>query len=665
MNGIKFKNVGGAGSAEIMIYGLIGRDWWSNEGITAKDFADNLKLIPDSQEITVRINSEGGNVHDGLAIYNQLARRKATVTCVIDGVAASTAGWVAMAGKKVVMPKNALLMLHDPEACEEGDAEELRSMAAALDVHKASIVSIYVEKTGKTADEIGALMTAETWMTGEQALAEGFCDENTSQIQITNGGDFSRFKRTPESLRGTPAQPKNTMPNKPSGTAAPNIAGPSEPPAPNIQNQAPPAPSGVQATITNVVPLDRFEAMERQLAAERLGRITNAIDTAINEQRIPAAQRDRWIKRATADETVLNDLREMPQHLPGAAPLGSTEIVNESGQNLGAEFGRLNGAAKGVFFNKHKDRIIGAIITNANTIPAGLQRDAIAQITVTEFARRIAPLMAFSTLFRDTPLQGTDKLQIPYVPLISGASTSFVTNTGYVMADQTQSVKEVSINKRYYQPVRWTSAEFNRQPFLKIVEITQQCAGKLGYDVFVDVLSSVTNANYGAAASIGTASNFDSTDVATLRRVALQANWPEMGLALVIDPTFGEYLLRDSSIKTASSIGSDRPIREGAIGRIHGFDVFESNGIPANGENLAGFISTPSALAFGMSPITPTEEVQKQLTSYRVFTDPATGVSLEYRSWGNADLDQSRSVIECNYGYAVLMAAALKRITTA
>ena len=121
-----------AEGAEIVIYDEIGAF-----GIPAKAFLDELKALGPVAELTVRINSPGGSVFDGVAIYNALKRHDAAVTVWIDGIAASIASMIAMAGDEVVMPENAMLMLHDPSGLVCGTAADMRAMAEALDRMKA------------------------------------------------------------------------------------------------------------------------------------------------------------------------------------------------------------------------------------------------------------------------------------------------------------------------------------------------------------------------------------------------------------------------------------------------------------------------------------------------------------------------------------------------
>ena len=148
-----------AKGAEIVIYDEIGAF-----GIPAKAFLDELKALGPVAELTVRINSPGGSVFDGVAIYNALKRHDAAITVWIDGIAASIASMIAMAGDEVVMPENAMLMLHDPSGLVMGTASDMRAMAEALDRMKAGMVAAYRDKSGRDDAEIEALMHAETWL---------------------------------------------------------------------------------------------------------------------------------------------------------------------------------------------------------------------------------------------------------------------------------------------------------------------------------------------------------------------------------------------------------------------------------------------------------------------------------------------------------------------
>jgi ATP-dependent Clp endopeptidase proteolytic subunit ClpP len=209
-----------AKGAEIVIYDEIGAF-----GIPAKVFLDQLKELGPVAELTVRINSPGGSVFDGVAIYNALKRHDAVITVWIDGIAASIASMIAMAGDEVVMPENAMLVLHDPSGLVAGTASDMRAMADALDKMAAGMVAAYRDKSGRDDSEIEALMQAETWLSAEEAVALGLADRVEAPVRMAAHFDLSRFRNPPPQLAAiltssTPQEdemsdPHKTKPRKP------------------------------------------------------------------------------------------------------------------------------------------------------------------------------------------------------------------------------------------------------------------------------------------------------------------------------------------------------------------------------------------------------------------------------------------------------------------
>lgn len=166
------------GVYELLIYGDIGESWWT-ESVTAQSVAQQLNDLDSTvATINVRINSYGGSVADGLAIYNALKRHKAAKAVTVDGVAMSSASLIAMAGDTVSMPSTSILMIHAPWGGVYGNAKELRQYADVLDTFSASMADAYVKKSGKSKEEIlGLLQDGEDhYYTGEEAVAAGFAD---------------------------------------------------------------------------------------------------------------------------------------------------------------------------------------------------------------------------------------------------------------------------------------------------------------------------------------------------------------------------------------------------------------------------------------------------------------------------------------------------------
>lgn len=194
--------------AEIMIYDTIGQDFWG-DGVTAKGFDKELKALGSPKKITVRINSGGGDVFDGVAIYNTLARHPARKVVHVDGLAASAASVIAMAGDEIRMGDGTFLMIHNAWSFAIGNAAEMRRAADLLDSVSGQLASIYVQRTGKPAAKVKAMMDAETWMDADTAIAEGFADSRSAEVVKTAAAiDLARFRNLPAALRGHAAGPK-------------------------------------------------------------------------------------------------------------------------------------------------------------------------------------------------------------------------------------------------------------------------------------------------------------------------------------------------------------------------------------------------------------------------------------------------------------------------
>ena len=181
--------------AEVVIYDEIGA-----YGVSAKAFLAELGALPDDAPLTLRLNSPGGSVFDAVAIHNALARHAGGVTVWIDGIAASAASYIAMAGSEVIMPENAFLMIHDPAGMVMGSAADMRAMAEALDKIAGSLVRGYAAKSGKSDDEIAALMAAETWLDAAEAVALGLADRVAEPVRIAAHFDIGRFRNAPPAL---------------------------------------------------------------------------------------------------------------------------------------------------------------------------------------------------------------------------------------------------------------------------------------------------------------------------------------------------------------------------------------------------------------------------------------------------------------------------------
>jgi ATP-dependent Clp protease protease subunit len=195
----------GKSEAEIYLYGDVGDDWFG--GVTAKQFADDLKAIGKVDLITVRINSPGGDVFQGLTIYRLLVDHPAKIVVHIDGLAASIASVIAMAAEEIHISEAAFLMVHNAWGFAIGSADEMRTMASLLDKTTASIKDVYIARTGKSAEQIKTWMDAETWFTAQEAVDFGFATDVTANMKLAARVDFSKhraFRQPPSAIAAKP-----------------------------------------------------------------------------------------------------------------------------------------------------------------------------------------------------------------------------------------------------------------------------------------------------------------------------------------------------------------------------------------------------------------------------------------------------------------------------
>jgi ATP-dependent Clp protease protease subunit len=196
--GVQMKSNGK--SAEIWLYDAIGGGGFS-EGVTADRFRRDLTALGQVSRINLRINSPGGDVFDGLAIYNMLAQHPANIVVDIDGLAASIASIIAMAGSEIRMASNAFFMIHNPHGVAFGDASEMDRVSSLLRQVKNSLTDTYARRTGADANRISEWMDDETWFSASEAVQFGFVDSVTDEQKIAaHAGWLDRFRHVPQQI---------------------------------------------------------------------------------------------------------------------------------------------------------------------------------------------------------------------------------------------------------------------------------------------------------------------------------------------------------------------------------------------------------------------------------------------------------------------------------
>lgn len=195
----EFKARGTTG--EIWMYDQIGESFWG-EGISAKAFQKELTGLGKVNTINLRINSPGGDVFDGLAIYNQLKSHPARVVVDVDGLAASIASIIAMAGDEIRMAGNAMMMIHNPHGMAIGDSTEMQRVAALLNQVKGNLADTYAARTGNVRATLETWMNDETWLTAEAAVQHGFADSITQEQRVAASFNLlSHYRNVPAALR--------------------------------------------------------------------------------------------------------------------------------------------------------------------------------------------------------------------------------------------------------------------------------------------------------------------------------------------------------------------------------------------------------------------------------------------------------------------------------
>jgi ATP-dependent Clp endopeptidase proteolytic subunit ClpP len=639
---------------ELLIYDQIGKDWWDGSGVQAKDFADVLKEIPRDQEIIVGINSPGGNVFDGLAIYNQLEARHKYVTMRNDGLAASIASIIFMAGKRRITPENALVMIHDPWGGCIGNAADMEKMASELHKVADSMAGVYANRTGKTKAALRSLMLAETWFDGNEARAEGFADEVTDPAALAASiqkFDLSGFRRVPASARsnrnnpaGTPsgAEDQDTIMKEliallkkhgvtakegatltellaeldklvtagkvtkeerdAAASAAQTTPAPAAPATPAPAAPATPAPA-TPAPQANVVSVEEFQAMQRQVAAERTRRITADLDQIVAAN--PSIDRAAWLPRALADESILATLRAMPIPAPGAEPI---RPIQNNGNSLVEQYrGMRAGAERRTFAIANYDNLLAQRRRlnprAANTVDSALITDFLADAVVTVANNKLAALAGFSRDFGTDRFKPTAQVQVK-LALSTGAAQTNPTNfeTGDTTLDNIAvAVNQVSrsfhvSNNDLNGGVRLANlAEINANTFVNAIS-----------DVWTALILDATYAAPGAT-NVGAAANFDSGTLADIYGVAKNFRMKN----LILD---GAYVGRIVSQINPNAFKNAPQGDRGAFG----FDLLaEQNRWTSADANTVGIACGPDAIAVasGLPLELPAEEFMSQGTA--------------------------------------------------
>lgn len=627
-------------TATIQIFDQIGEDWFGGSGLSGKQFSDVLNEVGDGP-LLVEINSPGGNVWDGLSIYNQLRGRRAPVTTRVVGIAASIASIIALAGDRVEMADAALMMIHDPAGMASGTSEDMRKMADALDQHAEVLVGVYAKKTGKSPEAIRAAMKAETWFTTQEAIAFGLVDKPIKQLAMaakwhpravaktappTVKSNLERgIRQYEEGLGGSGLEEATVI-------EARNLAKGEEPTEAKIKKAVAwwnrnerfleaeaDTPADVAANLWGgAAGRDWFRALAAQMEEdEELAEpedkistgsndaggqngVTNTpqpaqtTDTHMSDNTTVAAAAPAAAPAASVDLTaILAKLSALEASLKAPAAAPAPEPVRPVIENLGNPLlekhkGFKAGADRRKFLIENHSELLrqSQIIApqNANTFASGLVVDYLADAIITVAATKLAMVDGFSRNVGLDNLRPRATVQVKKFTTGTAAQTnptSWETNNDSTLAATSVTVNQISKNFTV------TQAELNQG--FALADLAQGSADLFAYGISDVLTALMVSGNYGAATAIGTAANFDTSDLPAI--LALAKNYRSKNL--ILD---GGHLAR-LQFSGAANYFPDGRLGALANGKF-GFDLIAENNRWTSAEtNAVGFVCGPDAIA--------------------------------------------------------------------
>ena len=287
----------GRRTAQVLVYGEIGQSFWGEETVDAKQFSDDLAALGQLDEIDLRVNSPGGDVFAGIAIHNTLKKHKAKVVATVDGIAASAASYITMAADKIVMPKNAFMLVHGASGFAWGNAADMRKTAEDLERINTSLTATYAARSKKDDATIAALMLEDRLMDASEALEYGLADEVTEEVQMAANYPLKLLpKAVAEKIAAVIPKEEAKAP-PPEASSQGQGEEPETPPAP-VPADPPEAKAG-----DNVVQLDAARNEGEAKFAAYVNEVNDLCALAGLPQKAAA-----FIKAKTAIETVRSEL---------------------------------------------------------------------------------------------------------------------------------------------------------------------------------------------------------------------------------------------------------------------------------------------------------------------------------------------------------------------
>lgn len=632
--------------ATVQIFDQIGEDWFGGSGLSAKQFSDVLSEVGNGP-LLVEINSPGGNVWDGLSIYNQLRGRKAPVTTRVVGIAASIASIIALAGDRVEMADAALVMIHDPSGMASGTSEDMRKMANALDQHAEVLVGVYHKKTGRSAESIRAAMKAETWFTTAEALAFGLVDKPIKQLAMAAKWHPRAVTKTApetvknnlqkgiqqyeEGLAGDGLEPATVADAK-------SLISGEVPTEDKIQKAnawwarndrfleaEPNTPADVAANLWGgAAGRDWFNALYAQIEREegeddssedklsansQTANGKNGVDstsqptqttdthmsdtaTTVTAAAAPAAPVD--LSAILAKLTALEASIKSPTAAPAPDPvrpviqnLGNPLLEKHKSLRAGAERQRFLIENHGELIRQN--RILAP--QNGNTFTIGLVVDYLADAIITVATSKLAMVSGFTRNVGLDNLRPRATVQVKKFTAGDATQDDLVDFENSANNESTLAATSVTVNQ-ITKTFTVTQQELNQG--FAISDLAQGSAEIFALGISKKITAQMTAALFGAGTVIGTAANFDSSDLPAI--LALAKNYRNK--LLLLD---GGHLARLMFSGQLTAAAGTNPFPDSRYGPLNngyfGFaNILEQNDWTSAIANTAGFVCGQDAI---------------------------------------------------------------------
>jgi ATP-dependent Clp endopeptidase proteolytic subunit ClpP len=634
-------------TATIQIFDQIGEDWFGGSGLSGKQFSDVLNEVGNGP-LLVEINSPGGNVWDGLSIYNQLRGRRAPVTTRVVGIAASIASIIALAGDKVEMADAALMMIHDPSGMASGTSEDMRKMADALDQHAEVLVSVYAKKTGRSPESIRAAMKAETWFTTAEAIQFGLVDKPIKQLAMAAKWHPRAVTKTaPETVknnlrRGLEQYAKGLAGDgleKATVLEAESLVAGEIPTEDKVQKAnawwgrnerfleaEPNSPADVAANLWGgAAGRDWFRALYAQIEREE-GEEDESPDDNISADSNKAVSETGKAPLPQPTQTTDTNMSDTTTVTAAAAPAASVDLATIMAKLSALEASLKAPAAAPApepvrpvienlgnpLLEKHKSLRAGAdrqrfliqnhsellrqnrIIApqNANTFAAGLVVDYLADSVITVATTKLAMVANFTRNVGLDNLRPRATVQVKKFTTGDDAVDNATNFEDGSANESTLAATSVTVNQ-ITKTFTVTQQELNQG--FALSDLAQGSAEIFALAISKKITAQMTSALFGAGTVIGTAANFDTSDLPAI--LALAKNYRNK--LLLLD---GGHMARLQFSGQLTAAAGTNPFPDSRYGPLNngyfGFaNILEQNDWTGAIANTAGFVCGQDAIA--------------------------------------------------------------------